>query len=189
MSELDTSPVEDFVVGEHDQDTLVDIGRRTMSKNFRQQPIVAVKGEGMYVWDRAGKRYIDFIGGIAVNGLGHSHPRLVDVGTRQLAQLWHVSNLYFNEPQILLSERLSNAFGNGRVYLCNSGAEANEAALKFARRYGSLVRGEPQRTNFITFEKSFHGRTMFALSATAQPSTTKASSRLFPASAMQSSTT
>ena len=169
MSSFDTSPTGDFVVGEHDQETLVTIGRKTMSKNFRQQPIVAVKGEGMYIWDRAGKRYLDFIGGIAVNGLGHSHPRLVEAGTRQLAQLWHVSNLYFNEPQILLSERLSEAFGDGRVYLCNSGAEANEAALKFARRYGSVTRGEPGRTNFITFRKSFHGRTMFALSATAQP--------------------
>jgi predicted acetylornithine/succinylornithine family transaminase len=169
VSDFDTSPVENFVVGEHDQDTLVAIGRKTMSKNFRQQPLVAVKGEGMYIWDRAGKRYLDFIGGIAVNGLGHSHPRLIEAGTRQLSQLWHVSNLYFNEPQILLSEQLSKAFGQGRVYLCNSGAEANESALKFARRYGSITKGEPKRTNFITFEKSFHGRTMFALSATAQP--------------------
>ena len=169
MSSFDTSPTGNFVIGEHDQDALVAIGRRTMSKNFRQQPLVAVKGEGMYIWDRAGKRYLDFIGGIAVNGLGHSHPRLVEAGSRQLAQLWHVSNLYFNEPQILLSERLSEAFVDGRVYLCNSGAEANEAALKFARRYGSITRKEPNRTNFITFKKSFHGRTMFALSATAQP--------------------
>ena len=86
-----------------------------MSKNFRQQPLVAVKGEGMYIWDRAGKRYLDFIGGIAVNGLGHSHPRLVEAGSRQLAQLWHVSNLYFSEPRSLLAVALSALCGGSYI--------------------------------------------------------------------------
>lgn len=151
------------------QSQLVDIGRRTMSKNFRQAPIVCVRGEGMYVWDSAGKRYLDLVGGIAVNGLGHTHPRIVEAAIRQTRLLFHVSNLYFNEPQILLAQALSDRYGEGRVFLANSGAEANEAALKMARRYAASVLNEPDRTNFISFEKSFHGRTLGALAATGQP--------------------
>lgn len=151
------------------QDQLVAIGRRTMSRNFRQAPIVCVRGEGLYVWDRAGRRYLDFVGGIAVNGLGHSHPRFVEAVERQVRQLTHVSNLYFNEPQILLGQALSERFDDGLVFLCNSGAEANEAALKFARRYAHTVLEQPDRNEFVTFRNSFHGRTLGALAATGQP--------------------
>ena len=148
---------------------LVEIGRRSMSKNFRQTPIVMTRGEGLYVWDKAGRRYLDFVAGIAVMGLGHGHPRLIDAAIRQTRQLWHVSNLWFNEPQILLSQQLAERFGGGRVFLANSGTEANEAAIKLARRYAAKVLGEPQRNKLITFEKSFHGRTLGALAATGQP--------------------
>ncbi|MFT7622022.1 MAG: acetylornithine/N-succinyldiaminopimelate aminotransferase [Myxococcota bacterium] len=151
------------------QEELVEIGRNSMSLNFRQAPLVMVRGEGLYVWDAAGRRYIDFVGGIAVNGMGHAHPRVVDAVQRQVQQLWHVSNLYFNEPQILLSRALADKYGDGRVFLANSGAEANEAAIKLARRYAAKVKGEPQRNGFITFEHSFHGRTLGALAATGQP--------------------
>ena len=152
-----------------DTDDLVAIGRETMSKNFRQAPIVLTRGEGLYVWDRNGRRYLDFIGGIAVNGLGHSHPRVIEATTRQVNQLVHVSNLYFNEPQIHLSQRLSQRFGEGRVFLCSSGTEANEAALKLARRYACVVKEEPDRVGVVSFNNSFHGRTLGSLVATGQP--------------------
>lgn len=151
------------------QAELVALGRRTMARNFRQQPIVLVRGEGMYLWDREGRRYIDFVGGIAVCGLGHAHPVLTDAIVRQARQLVHISNLWFNEPQILLSAALSERYGGGRVFLANSGAEANEAALKLARRYASKVKGEPARNRFVSFHQSFHGRTLGALAATGQP--------------------
>jgi len=151
------------------QEEMVEIGRRSMSLNFRQAPVVLVRGEGMYAWDRAGARYLDFVGGIAVNGLGYSHPRLINAATRQLRQLWHVSNLYFNEPQILLSQALADRYGDGRVFLCNSGAEAVEAAIKLARRYAVKVLEQPKRTGFVSFKSSFHGRTLGALTATGQP--------------------
>ena len=152
-----------------DMSALVDLGRRVMSKNFRQAPIVFTRGEGLYLWDAAGARYLDFVAGIAVNGLGHGHPRIVEAMTRQVRQLVHVSNLWFNEPQILLCEALQQRFGEGRVFLVNSGTEAVEAALKLARRYARVVRNETKRTGFVAFHQSFHGRTLGALSATGQP--------------------
>ena len=159
---------EEPVSGDLNMDALIEMGRTTMSKNFRQAPIVLTRGEGLYCWDKSGRRYIDFIGGLAVNGLGHAHPRVVEATTRQVKSLIHVSNLYFNEPQIRLSARLSERFGDGRVFLCSSGTEANEAALKLARRYAAVVKGEPERNGIVSFKKSFHGRTMFSLAATGQ---------------------
>jgi acetylornithine/N-succinyldiaminopimelate aminotransferase len=150
-------------------DQLVEVGRNTMARNFRQAPVVFIRGEGLFVWDRDGRRYLDFIGGLAVNGLGYSHPRIVDAATRQIRQLFHVSNLYFNKPQIELSEALSERYGDGRVFLCSSGTEANEAAIKLARRYATVVRKDSDRTGFVSFENSFHGRTIGALAATGQP--------------------
>lgn len=140
-----------------------------MSLNFRQAPIVFMRGRGVHLFDRNDKRYIDFVSGIAVMGLGHNHPRIVEAATSQAQQLWHVSNLYFNEPQILLTQMLSERFGDGRVFLCNSGTEAVEAALKLARRFATVKRGETNRNGFVSFENSFHGRTLGALSATGQP--------------------
>lgn len=125
---------------------------------------VLVRGEGPYVWDADGVRYLDLLAGIAVNALGHAHPRLVAALADQLATLGHISNLFTSPQQIALSERLAalvagDAAGSARVFLCNSGAEANEAALKATRRTG--------RTRVIAMEGSFHGRTLGALSLTA----------------------
>ena len=127
---------------------------------------VLVRGEGAYVWDADGNRYLDLLAGIAVNALGHAHPLIVQAVTTQLTTLGHISNFFASAPQIVLAERLVELLGhaNGtdaRVYFCNSGAEANEAAFKAARRTG--------RTKMVSTEGSFHGRTMGALALTGKP--------------------
>jgi acetylornithine aminotransferase len=127
---------------------------------------VLVRGEGAYVWDADGRRYLDLLAGIAVNALGHAHPLIVQAVTTQLTTLGHISNFFASAPQIVLAERLVDLLGhaNGtdaRVYFCNSGAEANEAAFKAARRTG--------RTKMVSTEGSFHGRTMGALALTGKP--------------------
>jgi acetylornithine/N-succinyldiaminopimelate aminotransferase len=135
-----------------------------MMANYGTPPITLVRGEGATVWDADGNRYLDLVGGIAVNALGHQHPAVVKAVTAQVTRLSHVSNLYVNEPALDLAElllELLGATGTGRVLLCNSGAEANEAAFKIARRTG--------RPNIVAAEGSFHGRTMGALSLTGQP--------------------
>jgi acetylornithine aminotransferase len=124
---------------------------------------VLVRGEGAYVWDADGRRYLDLLAGIAVNALGHAHPLIVQAVTTQLTTLGHISNFFASAPQIVLAERLVDLLGhaNGteaRVFFCNSGAEANEAAFKAARRTG--------RTKMVSTEGSFHGRTMGALALT-----------------------
>lgn len=126
-----------------------------------------VRGEGCWVWDADGKRYLDFLAGIAVNALGHAHPALVDAVTHQIGTLAHVSNYFASPPQIELAERLirlSGAGVQGRVFFGNSGAEAIEAAFKLARLNG----GEGERPRVLTLKGSFHGRTMGALSLTGQ---------------------
>jgi acetylornithine/N-succinyldiaminopimelate aminotransferase len=130
---------------------------------------VLVRGEGVYVWDADGRRYLDLLGGIAVNSLGHAHPLIVQAVTSQLTTLGHISNFFASAPQIVLAERLADLLGGGpdglrevRVFFCNSGTEANEAAFKASRRTG--------RTKVISAEGSFHGRTMGALALTGQPS-------------------
>ncbi len=153
---------------ERTTEDLVTVGRATMSLGYNPQPIVLSHGEGTRIWDRDGKEYLDFLAGIAVSALGHGHPRLVAAIQAQAASLLHVSNAYFNEPQILLQERLANLCFANRVFFCNSGAEANEAAIKLARRYQRHVKQTP-RFEVITFDGSFHGRTYGAISATAQP--------------------
>ena len=123
---------------------------------------VLVRGEGVHVWDADGKEYLDLLGGIAVNALGHAHPAVVDAVARQLSTLGHVSNLFASEPQIRLAEKLLSLLGHdGRVFFTNSGAEANEAALKATRKTG--------RTTIVAAEGSFHGRTMGALALTSKP--------------------
>lgn len=148
---------------------LVQVGRRTMSTSYNPQPILIERGEGVRVVDRDGVEYLDFLAGIAVCGLGHGHPGLRQ---RLIAQLetgvTHVSNGFFTEPQVLLQERLAEISFADRVFFSNSGAEANEAAIKLARRYQCVVKHSP-RFEIITFYGSFHGRTYGALSATAQP--------------------
>jgi len=149
------------------QAELIELGKRYLSKNYRQLPVVFVRGEGSYLWDAEGKRYLDCVGGIAVCALGHAPPRVVEVVRAQVATLLHVSNLYYNEPQIHLAQFLVEHSFADRVFLCNSGAEANEAAVKLARRYQREVRGE-DRYDVLCAEGSFHGRTLAMIAATGQ---------------------
>ncbi len=136
-------------------------------KNYGRYPIVAVKGKGCRVWDADGKEYLDFLAGIAVNNLGHCHPRIVEALRKQAGEMIHCSNLYHIPPQIELAELLcQNSFAQ-KVFFCNSGAEANEAAIKLARKYSREKYGQ-ERFEIITASESFHGRTMATLSATGQ---------------------
>lgn len=135
--------------------------RRAVMNTFGTPPRVLARGEGARVWDVDGREYLDLLGGIAVNALGHGHPAVVEAVTRQLSTLGHVSNLFISAPQVELAETLLRLLGHdGRVFFCNSGAEANEAALKATRRTG--------RTRVVAAEGSFHGRTMGALSLTSK---------------------
>lgn len=130
-------------------------------------PIAPVKGQGCYVWDADGKEYLDFLGGIAVCVLGHCDPRLQKVLQEQAASLWHISNLYWIEPQVELAEKLVKLSGLGKAFFCNSGAEANEAAIKLARKY-FYRRQQPEKYQIISFKDSFHGRTLSTVAATGQ---------------------
>ncbi|MBT3265943.1 aspartate aminotransferase family protein [Candidatus Poribacteria bacterium] len=127
-----------------------------------------VRGEGAYVWDADGARYLDFLGGIAVNALGHCHPAVVDAITEQAKTLIHCSNLYYIEPQVRLAKLLvENSFAD-QCFFCNSGAEANESAIKLARKYAQ-DQGHSGKYEIVTMDQSFHGRTMATITATAQP--------------------
>ncbi|WP_079142429.1 acetylornithine transaminase [Streptomyces sp. LUP30] len=129
--------------------------------NYGTPLLPLVRGAGSRVWDADGAEYLDFVGGIAVNALGHAHPAVVDAVSRQIASLGHISNFFMAEPTIALAERLLQHFGrDGRVFFCNSGAEANEAAFKIGRLTG--------RTHVVATEGAFHGRTMGALALTGQ---------------------
>ncbi len=130
-------------------------------------PIVLIKGEGARVWDSDGKEYLDFVAGIAVCSLGHSHPAVAAAIRKQAETLTHVSNLYHIEPQIHVAERLVTHSFADKVFFCNSGAEANEAAIKLARKYGHEIM-EGNRFEIITMENSFHGRTLTTVTATGQ---------------------
>jgi acetylornithine/N-succinyldiaminopimelate aminotransferase len=132
---------------------------------FRRQPVMFVKGEGAYLWDDAGKRYLDFFSGLAVCGLGHAHPGVARAVSEQMATLLHTSNLYYTGPQLDLARELTARLF-GRVFFTNSGAESNECALKLARRHGHVTGG---RHEVIVFENAFHGRTFLTLAATPQP--------------------
>ncbi len=136
--------------------------RESLMNTFGPPKLVLERGEGCYVWDTDGKRYLDLLGGIAVNALGHAHPALVGAVTAQLGTLGHVSNFFATEPQIRLAERLLSLLGGhpGKVFFANSGTEANEAAFKLTRRTG--------RTRLIAMEGSFHGRTTGALALTSK---------------------
>jgi acetylornithine/N-succinyldiaminopimelate aminotransferase len=134
---------------------------------YARFPLVLTRGEGCTLWDEEGRRYTDFVAGIAVCNLGHAHPGIAETLSRQARELLHVSNLYYTQPQTRLAGLLTaNSFAD-RVFLCNSGAEANEAAIKLARRYFSEA-GQSRRRRIIAMQRSFHGRTMGALSATGQ---------------------
>ena len=128
---------------------------------------IPVKGKGSRVWDQNGEEYIDFAGGIAVNALGHCHPQLINALQQQSEKLWHVSNVFTNEPSLRLAQKLiENTFAD-RVFFANSGAEANEAAFKLARYYAA-EKYSPYKTKIIAFYQSFHGRTLFTVSVGGQ---------------------
>ncbi len=129
---------------------------------YARQPVEFVRGDGCRLWDSEGNEYLDFLAGISVAQIGHCHPALVEAVTEQAARLMHVTSLYYTEPAIRLAERLAKRSVGGKVFLCNSGAEANECAIKLARRH--KAGGE-----IVVLEGAFHGRTMGALSATPQP--------------------
>jgi acetylornithine aminotransferase/acetylornithine/N-succinyldiaminopimelate aminotransferase len=140
-----------------------------VAHNYGAPPITLVKGQGTHVWDAAGKRYLDFASGIAVNAVGHAHPHWVKRIAEQAGKLVHVSNLYRNEPQGQLAHALALRCGPGRVIFCNSGAEANEGLLKLARLHGQRKSGsEGACIGVIVAEKAFHGRTFGGMSATPQ---------------------
>ncbi|WP_417657696.1 aspartate aminotransferase family protein [Pseudidiomarina aestuarii] len=139
-----------------------------MVPNYNPAKMVPVKGEGSRVWDQEGREYIDFAGGIAVNCLGHCHPAMVKALTEQGNKLWHLSNVFTNEPAIRLAKKLTESTFADRVYFANSGAEANEAALKLARRW-ALDKFGPEKDQIIAFTKGFHGRTFFTVTVGGQP--------------------
>ncbi|MCC6216168.1 MAG: acetylornithine/succinylornithine family transaminase [Polyangiaceae bacterium] len=150
------------------QPALLALASEHLYPNYRQPPLVLVRGEGSRVWDAAGRCYLDLCAGIAVSSLGHAHPRLVRALSEQAARLVHTSNYFFNEPNLRLAARLTAASGMDRAFFCNSGTEAIEALLKLARRHFHS-RGEPARRVVLAFDESFHGRTLGALAVTGQP--------------------
>jgi len=146
---------------------IIKLTEKHVAQTYGRYPIALVRGKGTHVWDRSGKEYLDFVSGLAVDNLGHCHPKVVSAIRKQAGELLHVSNLYHIEPQSKLAAELTRISFADKVFFCNSGAEANEAAIKLARRYYH-DRGEKARREIITFSDSFHGRTMATITATAQ---------------------
>ena len=148
-------------------DTIMHTADRVIAATYKRFPVVMERGQGCTLWDTQGRRYTDFVAGIAVCNLGHAHPRIADAVARQAGRLVHVSNLYYTIPQTELARMLVEHSFADRVFFGNSGAEANEAAIKLARKYFKDD-GQPERFRIVCMEKSFHGRTMATLSATGQ---------------------
>lgn len=142
-------------------------GQQYVMNTYGRFPMAPVKGKGSYVWDANGKQYLDFISGIAVCGLGHCNEELAAVLKEQADTLWHVSNLYWIKTQVEAAEKLVQISGLGKAFFCNSGAEANEAAIKLARKY-FYRRKEGYKNHIIVFRDSFHGRTLATVTATGQ---------------------
>ncbi len=161
-------PQQELSATRSETETVFSLDREYVMGTYARQPVVFVRGEGAWLWDSEGNEYLDFLAGIAVAGIGHCHPHLVEAITAQSGRLMHVSNLFHNEHQARLARRLCQVTGMEKVFFCNSGAEANEAALKIARKWGKHKRGE-ECFEIITFEGSFHGRTLGTVTATAQP--------------------
>ena len=149
------------------------VAQHSVLPTYARHSVTLVSGEGAWVVDEAGRRYLDFVAGIAVVGLGHLHPAPLSAAQAQLERLWHVSNLYWTEPMTQLAERLSDRFGGAQSFFCNSGAEAIEAALKYARK----ATGKP---GIVALEGSFHGRTCGSLAVTGQPAKRAAFEPLLP---------
>jgi acetylornithine/N-succinyldiaminopimelate aminotransferase len=146
--------------------------QKYLLNTYARYPVAMLRGKGVYLWDVDGKRYLDFLSGLGVNALGHAHPRIVKVIREQAAKVIHLSNLYYNEYQGVLAEKLCQKPGLDRAFFANSGTEAIEGALKLARAAGHATGnyiGETEKNLVIAIENSFHGRTMGALALTAQP--------------------
>jgi acetylornithine/N-succinyldiaminopimelate aminotransferase len=146
---------------------IIKLTEKHVAGTYGRYPIVLVKGKGCKVWDKSGKQYVDFVSGLAVDNLGHCHPSVVSAIKKQAEKLIHVSNLYHIEPQSQLAEKLTSLSFADKIFFCNSGTEANEGAIKLARKY-FFDQGQSGRTEIITMHNSFHGRTLGSLSATAQ---------------------
>ena len=146
---------------------VVELDKKYFMPVFSRSQLVLSHGEGSYVYDTDGKKYIDFLAGIAVNVLGHGHTGLVKAVCEQAGKLIHCSNLYYTEPQVQLIKKLAELSGMDKVFIANSGAEANEGAIKLARKYGKMQ--SPDKFEIVTAEHSFHGRTLATLTATGQP--------------------
>jgi acetylornithine/N-succinyldiaminopimelate aminotransferase len=145
---------------------IMDLERRFLLQNYSRYPLVLQRGKGCQVFDLDGKRYLDLIAGIGVNALGHAHPRIVRVVREQAARLIHCSNLYYNEFQGPLAQKLAEISGLQRSFFCNSGTEAMEAAIKMIRSHGGKI--GPEKHEIVSLDNSFHGRTMGAISVTGQ---------------------
>ncbi len=148
----------------------MDVSRQTFNEvmvpNYQPAEIIPVRGEASRIWDQQGKEYIDLAGGIAVTVLGHANPVMVKALTEQAGKLWHLSNVMTNEPALKLAKAITDATFAERVFFCNSGAEANEAAFKLARRHGNNI--APHKNKIISFFNAFHGRTLFTVSVGGQ---------------------
>lgn len=148
--------------------SLIERESRVLMQTYGRAPITFVAGEGSWLVDDAGERYLDFLSGLAVTSLGHSNPAVAAAVADQMSRLLHVSNLYYTEPMVELAEALVERSGLDRMFFCNDGATANEAAIKLARRYGQ-AHGGPERFRIVSLLDSFHGRTLATLAATGQP--------------------
>ena len=151
-----------------DENPIVEAAKRVLMNNYRQSPVVMSRGLGCQLWDSEGRRYLDMTAGVAVCVMGHADPGLAHAISEQATRLVHVSNLFYIENQVRLADALIHRGFPGRAFFCNSGTEANEAALKLARRYQVTTQKKPNRLEIIAFENSFHGRTVGALSVTGQ---------------------
>jgi acetylornithine/N-succinyldiaminopimelate aminotransferase len=147
---------------------LVALGQKRLVGNYRQAPFALERGRGVELWDTEGRRYLDLCAGVAVCSVGHAHPRLSAAIAEQAARLMHVSNYFYNAENVRLADELCQRTGYDRAFFCNSGAEANEAMLKLARRH-FFNKGEAGRYRLIAFDNSFHGRTMGAVALTGTP--------------------
>ncbi|MGI6611602.1 MAG: acetylornithine transaminase [Limnochordia bacterium] len=158
---------------------IIEMSSAHLMRNYGRLPLALVRGAGSWVWDADGRKYLDFVSGIAVNSLGHCHPKVVEAIHEAASQILHCSNLYHIEPQAQLAAFLTEKAGLGKAFFCNSGAEANEAAIKLARRYVKLF-VSPDRFEVITAENSFHGRTLGTVTATGQTKYQKGFEPLLP---------
>ncbi len=158
--------------------TIMDLERDYLLQNYARYPLVLTRGKGIYVYDTEGRRYLDFITGIGVNALGHAHPRIVKVMREQVGLMVHSSNLYYHPYQGALAKRLVEMSGLPRVFFSNTGTESVECALKMAKAHGQAI--DPAKSEIVSLENSFHGRTLGALSVTGQPKYRKDFEPLMP---------